>query len=175
MYGYRATIAANYIRNWAKHTADCVVAFAADPIRVEQSIARRFADYHDGCNYLRGEIGVAKKDFTNGTWKGFVNVPLSAEQKEQYASWDIEDNDVWDGLAAYGEKGYKFSLTYNAGNANWMATYTAQADSGKNEGYAVTGFANDPYSAARVLLFKVSCVLPDVWKDFKPLPQDSIG
>lgn len=175
MYGIQVDLAANYVRNWSKHTQDCYLAFRDNTSRLEQSIARRFADYHDAVNRLRGELGVAKKDFTNSTWKGFVNVSLTAEQKEAFGSWDIQDADVWDGLATYGEKGFKFSLTFNAGNQSWVATYTGQEGSGKNEGYAVTGFATDPYNAARVLLFKVSAILPDVWKEYKPLPADTIG
>jgi len=145
------------------------------PLTLQASVNRSFDEYHNRANKLRGELGVAKKTFENSTWKGFVNVSLTAEQKEAYNVWDIQDSDVWDGLATYGEKGYKFSLTYNATNANWVAAYTGTEDAGKNAGYAVTGFASDPYNAARVLLFKVSAILPDVWKDYKPLPQDAIG
>jgi hypothetical protein len=175
LYGYRATIAANYLTVWGKHTHDRVLAFSGDPARVEQSVARCFQDRHMAVSQLKGELGVAKKDFSSSTWKGFVNVSLTAEQKESFGAWDIQDADVWDGLATYGERGYKFSLTYNRTNASWVGTFTGQEGTGKNEGWAVTGFAKDPYNAARVLLFKVSAVLTDVWGDYKPLPSDEIG
>lgn len=115
------------------------------------------------------------KDFGKTEFKGFINVNLTQPEKNAYAEWDIQDSDVWDGLATYGEKGYRFSLNWNKGNSHWIASYTGGEDAGKNQGYAVSGFAPDPYNAARVLLFKVSCVLPDVWKEYKPSPTDSIG
>lgn len=175
MYGYRAKIASNYLRNWSKHVHNNVRHWEREPERCVQSVTRSFEDYHKTANLLREEIGVAKKDFSNSTFKGFINVPLSPEQKEAFGDWDIQDADVWDGLATYGEKGYKFSLSHNKSNESWIATFTAGEDTGKNSGYCVSGFASDPYNAARVLLFKVSAILPDVWKDFKPLPSDTIG
>lgn len=175
LFGVDALLIDGAIRQHAVHVHSCVKYFSRDPKTVEQSVARHWDTFHRLMNDLRKALNVAKKTFDNGTWKGFINLSLSAEQKEQYASWDIEDSDVWLGLATYGEKGYKFSLTYNVANSNWVATYTGQEQAGKNSGYAVTGFASDPYNAARVLLFKVSCILPDVWKDFAPLPLDTIG
>jgi len=163
------------ILSWKGTIGRNIEAFSYNRGLVQASVNRSFEYYHRLCNDLRGELGVAKKAFENSTWKGFINVNLTAEQKEAYATWDIADADVWDGLATYGEQGYKFSLTYNKSNSSWVAAYTGQDGSGKNEGYAVTGFAKDPYNAARVLLFKVSSLLPDVWKDYKPLPSDEIG
>lgn len=175
MYGYRADIAANFLRMWGKHVHDNVQFWRNQPYTLEASVARSFSQYRETADKLREEIGVAKKAFENSDWKGFVNVNLSPEAKEAYAAWDIEDSDVWDGLASYGEKGYKFTLTWNKQNSNWVATYVGTADAGKNAGWAVTGFAKDPYNAARVLLFKVSSVLPEVWKDYKGTELDEIG
>lgn len=175
MYGGYAAYLHGELKLWGRRVQSNVEYWGNSPHMLEASVRRSFDMRHEMCNKLRGEIGVAKKTFENTTWKGFVNVSLTAEQKEAYAAWDINDADVWDGLATYGETGYKFSLTYNRTNASWVATYTGQDGSGKNEGYAVTGFAKDPYNAARVLLFKVSAILPDVWKDHTPLPSDEIG
>jgi hypothetical protein len=175
MYGRRASLLSLNLRDWPQYVHANVRHWKNTPLLLQQSVERSFSDYHRIANNLREELGVAKKDFTNSTFKGFINVSLSQDQKNDFQAWDVEDSDVWLGLATYGERGYRFSLTYNAGNSNWVATYTAQDGTGKNEGYCVSGFASSPYDAARVLLFKVSCVLPDVWKEYKPLPSDTIG
>lgn len=175
MYGYRADLAANHIRSFGRAVSSNVRHWSKQPQMIEASVRRSFDEYRSSANILRECVGVAKKTFENSDWKGFVNVNLSPEQKESYAAWDIQDSDVWDGLASYGEKGYKFTLTHNKQNDNWVATYVGTADAGKNAGWAVTGFAKDPYNAARVLLFKVSSVLPDVWKDYKGTELDEIG
>ena len=115
------------------------------------------------------------KKFTDSSWKGFITCNLTNDMKEAFSAWDIQDADVWDGLATYGEKGYKFTLNHNKANENWVATFVGGEDSGKNAGWAVTAFARDPYNAARALLFKVSSVLPDTWKDYKATAADEIG
>ena len=108
-------------------------------------------------------------------WKGFINVSLTVEQKATYQAWDIHDEDVWDGLAQYCSAGYKVNLSYNKQNDKFNCTGTGQPSAGANNGYAVSAFANTPYEAARVWLFKVSAVLPDIWTDYKSADLDDIG
>jgi hypothetical protein len=175
LYGKSAVELDNWLRGFGFTVSSNVRYWKNTRPTLAASICRSFAEYHYRADKLREELGVAKKIFENSSWKGFVNVSLTAEQKEAYASWDLEDADVWLGLATYGEKGYKFSLTWSDNNSNWVATYTGTESAAKNAGYAVSGFAGSPYDAARVLLFKVSAILPDTWKEFKPLPHDSIG
>jgi len=175
MFGRAADDALALQRGWSRHLMSCLEAFASNPAMLERSVQRHFDNYRSYSNIIREACSVAKKGFNNDTWKGFIQCSLTAAQKEQYASWDIEDADVWDGLAVWGEAGYRFSLTWNKGNSNWVATYTGQEGSGKNEGWAVTAFGKTPYAAARVLLFKVQNVLPDIWSNYKPSEQDEIG
>ena len=175
MYGFHADMALANLRFFGRAVSSNIAYWSGKTFMVEASVARSFADYHVQANILRECVGVAKKTFENSDWKGFVNCNLSPEAKEAYAAWDIADSDVWDGLASYGEKGYKFTLTWNKQNSNWVATYVGTTEAGKNAGWAVTGFAKDPYNAARVLLFKVSSVLPEVWKDYKGTELDEIG
>lgn len=118
---------------------------------------------------------MANKKFENSSFKGFVNVSLSQQDKEAYVSWDVQDTDVWDGIAQYAEGGYKFSVSRNKQNDHFTASVTGTEDAGKNAGYSVTAFAPTPYEAVRVVLFKVSVVLPPVWADYKPSGADAIG
>lgn len=175
LYGTEADKARRWLKAFGGNVHSNVEYWERYPHALAASVNRSFNDYHHIANELRERVGVAKKAFENSTWKGFIQCTLSAEQKEAYAAWDIQDADVWDGLASYGEKGYKFTLTYNKQNSNWTATYVGSDDAGKNAGWAVTAFAADPYNAARVLLFKVSAVLPDDWTKYKPQAIDAIG
>jgi hypothetical protein len=108
-------------------------------------------------------------------WQGFVNVNLTVEQKEEYRAWDVEDSEVWDGIATYCAAGYKVALSFNKQNDKFSCTGTGQPETGDNSGYAVSAFANTPYEAARVWLFKVSVVLPERWKDHAADAPDDIG
>lgn len=173
--GTAAQIESQFVANFGRHVMAMVRHYASKPLMVEASVNRHFARYEAAPKYDKDGKLVAKKVFENSTWKGFIDVPLSPEAKEQYASWDVADSDVWDGLALYGEKGYKYSLVWSKNNSTWIATYTGAEGCGVNEGWAVTARARAPYDASRVLLFKVSVLLPDKWKDFKADPSDDIA
>lgn len=141
-----------------------------------QSYNRTFEEYYTLAKTTKAAL-TGKQPQTKGefTWHGFVNVMLTSEQREAYAAWDVADQDVWDGVATYVASGYKLSLAFNKQNDKFTATLTGQPEAGANSGYAVSGFANDPYSATRVLLFKVACVLTDAWLDYKSDLADDIG
>lgn len=149
--------------------------FSHHTLTVIQSFNRYTQEYYGMAAKLKKAI--AKKPITRAEfeWKGFVNVSLTVEQKETYKTWDIQDDDVWDGLAQYCAAGYKVNLSFNKQNDKFNCTGTGQPESGANSGYAVSAFANTPYEAARVWLFKVSTVLPDVWTEYESGVADDIG
>lgn len=175
MFGKKATNYQLLLNLWGFQTHLTVLAFEDDPLRQEQCVRRKFEERHDIVNKLRQEIGVAKKDFTDNGWKGFINVSLTSEQKEQLSAWDIQDGDVWDGIATYCETGYKVSVSYNFQNKNFTATLIGGEGSNKNAGRAVSAFAPTPYQAVRTMLFKVSVMLPPVWTEYKASIGDDIG
>ena len=175
MYGKEAANLVRLLALWGEVTHLTVAAFADSPVRQEQSIRRKLDERHQLANNLREKIGVAKKDFSDNGWKGFVNVNLTNEQKELLGSWDIQDGDVWDGIATYCETGYKITVSYNATNKSFTSTAIGGEGTGKNAGRAVSAYAPTPYQAMRTLLFKISVILPAVWTDYKGAVGDEIG
>jgi hypothetical protein len=160
---------------WGKNAYGKMQYFAKDKARAQQSVERSFEQYYALANQLRGVYGMAKKEFKSSDWKGFVDVKLTDEHRLQLDVWDIHDGDIFDGLATYGEGGYKFSLTYQKQQDSWVATYTGQDTAGKNAGYSVTAYAPTPYDAMRTLLFKVTVILPENWHDYTPDTKSLIG
>jgi hypothetical protein len=140
-----------------------------------QSFNRYTEEIYDMATKMKKALASKPVKQQEFEWKGFVNVSLTADQKEAYKAWDIHDDDVWDGLAQYCAAGYKINLSFNKQNDKFNCTGTGQPSSGPNNGYAVSAFANTPYEAARVWLFKVSSVLPDIWSEFKSEDVDDIG
>ena len=124
---------------------------------------------------LKSKLKVKVGKEADFEWKGFINVTLTSEQKEAFAAWDIQDADVWEGLATYAQTGYKVQLSFNRQNDKFNCTFTGQPACGDNSGYAVSAFANSPYQAVRVGLFKVSSVLPEVWSEYDTSEADEIG
>lgn len=126
--------------------------------------------------------GKAKKAVARGSverqefsWKGFIDVKLSDEDKGNLAAWDIDDSAVWDGIAQYCEGGIKIAISYNAGNQTFTCAGTGQPPSGANSGYCITAYARDPYTAARTWLFKVSTLVTPVWSDYEGRDADDVG
>lgn len=124
---------------------------------------------------LKKQVAASAQNLPEFSWKGFVDVKLTEEHKAAYGAWDIQDSDVWDGIATYCEAGVKIALTYNSKNSSFTCSGTGQPASGANNGYCVNAYAKSPYEAARVWLFKVSAVLPDIWNTYTAPDTDSIG
>lgn len=175
MYGRVAAQWELKLRTWGGITHETVASFVGDPIRQLQSLERKLEYRHTLCNLLRRELKVPKKDFSDSGWKGFVNVTLTGEQKTALQAWDIQDGDIWDGIASYNETGYKVTSSFNAANKSFTATVIGGEGTGKNAGRAVSAFAPTPYQAMRTLLFKISVLLPPVWTDYKAAVGDDVG
>jgi len=149
--------------------------FTRWPLVAEQSFNRYTMEYYLMAAKLKKELAKKPVKQAEFSWKGFINVNLNADQKEAYKAWDVQDDDVWDGLSQYIAAGYKVSLSFNKQNDKFNCTGTGQPESGVNSGYAVSAFANTPYEAARVWLFKVATILPDDWTQHQVGDADDIG
>ncbi len=151
-------------KGWGKNNQLCMA-----------SMNRSFKEYYDMAGKAKSKLASGKRDLPEFSWKGFVDVKLSDQDKANYAAWDVADSDVWDGIATYCEAGVKIALTYNAQNSSFTCSGTGQPASGQNNGYCVNAYAKSPYEAARVWLYKVSVLLPDVWSEYDAGESDSIG
>lgn len=139
------------------------------------SFSASIREIEDMAAKVKKGIASAPKNKREYVFNGFVNVNLTAEQKEAYRAWDIVDDDVWDGIAQYAVADHKFSLSYNKQNESYNATATATADHPYNAGWAVSAYGSDPYNALRVLLYKLSAVLPDNWAEYQAENRDDFG
>lgn len=175
LYGNEVYALAKELRVIRQGWGENVVYFSNNRERAIQSFNRTTGELYIVASKLKKAIASkpsARKEFE---WKGFINVDLTSDQKEAYRAWDIQDSDVWDGIATYAQSGVKVQLSYNKQNDKFNCTGTGQPDAGDNSGYAVSAFGRTPYDAARVWLFKVSSVLPDVWTDYAGADGDDIG
>lgn len=175
LYGNEVYSLAKTMRAVRWHWGENVVYFSNNRERAIQSFNRSTQEISDVAAKLKKALASGKVSRKEFEWKGFINVNLTADQKEAYRAWDIADDDVWDGIASYATAGIKIQLSFNKQNDKFNCTGTGQPESGDNSGYAVSAFGNSPYNAARVWLFKLSCVLPDVWTDFVGAADDDIG
>lgn len=155
--------------------AKVVPLFADNKQRQMASINRFSEEIFEMAEKAKAAIAREKSAPKEFVWKGFVDVKLSDTDKANYATWDIADDDVWDGIATYCEAGVKIAITYNKQNASFNCAGTGQQGAGENHGYCVVAHAKSPYEAARVWLYKVSALLGDIWSEYKSGKADDIG
>lgn len=149
--------------------------FSPDKHRLMQSINRSYEEYYEMATKAKKAMSSTPKSDGEFQWKGFIDVKLGDVEKANLSLWDVNDGDVWDGIAQYCEAGVKVALTYNKANASFNCAGTGQPASGANNGYCVVAHARDPYTAARVWLFKVATLLPAVWSEYDSGDTDDIG
>lgn len=150
-------------------------AWPKQPMIAEQSINRYFMEYYEMAAKAKAKIAAKQTTKKEFVWKGFVNAKLTEDHRQAFEAWDLQDSDVWDGIATYCEAGYKFNVTYNSGNSSFNCTVTGQPECGDNSGWAVSSFAKTPYDASRVTLYKLHAVLPAVWADYAAEHEEQYG
>lgn len=124
---------------------------------------------------LRERLTMAKANNNQSTWKGFVECKLTEQEKENFAEWDVHDNDLFLLLSEAVIAGHKQSLTWNKQNETFVFSLTGNDGSGKHEGYTLSAFAGDWYIALRVLLYKHCVLLEGDWTKAKDRPTENIG
>lgn len=118
---------------------------------------------------------VAKTEYNNTDFKGFINVTLTSAEKELFAAWEVHDNDLFELVASRIQSGYKLSCGYNAQNDTFTASLTCARDKDPNKGYILPAFAKDWYHAVRVMAFKDLVLLDGNWQSAKDRVSDNIG
>ena len=108
-------------------------------------------------------------------WKGFVNYVLSDEDKTQYSTWNVDDHDLWLLVAGHQQCGYKLSVSFNAKNDTFSATYLCNDEQSANKGYCLSAFAPDWYNAVKILAFKHDVVLDGNWVGKESKPKNNWG
>lgn len=118
---------------------------------------------------------MVKKTAQAGPWKGFVDVRLTAEQRQQYQGWAAEDDDVLAVLFDEVLNGYKFTLSFNSKNQSFTASLTAVGTGGGNDGYTLSSFGAEPWVAVRVLIYKHRVISEGDWSSVGAGSSDSWG
>lgn len=87
-------------------------------------------------------------------FKGFVNIPLTADEKRAIADDVYNAEDTLEVVRALLEDGYKFSLSLDAAHNAIIATATGKNTGTANDGYALSGRGPTVEAAVRVLWYK---------------------
>lgn len=110
------------------------------------------------------------------SWKGFLNHRLSPEHREMFGAWDFDGDDVWLFISQANTEGYRFSTSYNTQNSTYNAILQCTDADSPNYGYSLSAYAQEWYTAVRLVLFKHIVVFQYVWDTQKATnPSDNWG
>lgn len=126
-------------------------------------------------HWLMETVNMATKKKYDGTWKGFVDVALTSKEKEDFAAWDVHDEDLWILYQEAIVSGHKFTMSFNKQNETFVAAFTGNEGTADNAGYTLSAFGRSWYDAIRVLLFKHAVLLDGDWSVAKDRTTDTIG
>lgn len=92
----------------------------------------------------------------------FVNINLSAQEKQHFKSWYHEHESEIPSLAtAFIAQGYKLSLKYDGENECFIATSTCQDETMPNGGKALSSRSDDWIEALALNIYKTDVVSED--------------
>lgn len=122
----------------------------------------------------RGSARKPKKERSRVQWQGFVDIPLSAENKTEVSQMSREADDILGILVALVDAGYKVSLTHDAAHNAHIASATGVRDEGENAGYSLSARGPDTTGAINALWFKHAFLAQEgVWANVGAMSSDS--
>lgn len=93
----------------------------------------------------------------DATWRGFVNVDLTAGQKSQFEDW-VKTGEAWDILDAVVRSGASVGIKRDNGSGGFMASITQRNPDSVNAGLCVTARSSEVGKALFRCLFLVAVV-----------------
>lgn len=104
--------------------------------------------------HLQSRRGKARQAEGQVAWQGFVDVPLTDEDKASLAEGHFEAADAFSFLEEMVEDGYKVSVSQDAKNSCYVASATGRRPDDPNNGYTLTGRGPDVVGSLASLAYK---------------------
>lgn len=99
----------------------------------------------------------------NNSWGvTFVTINLSEDDRKKFTGWESGLGDTWpEEFANYVSTGYKMGLTWDDGNACFIASITGKEEGGLNHNLCLTARSNDWVEAFKIVHFKATIICAD--------------
>lgn len=99
----------------------------------------------------------------DGKWRGFMDVPLTSEMKEQCLAWDSDGMSCEEQQEYFARSGYKLTYSWNEKTQSIICSATGNELAGDNAGYTLSAHAKTLAQATFVLYFKHVVVCETDW------------
>lgn len=102
-------------------------------------------------------------------WGGFLNMKLDDADKERFDGWLVENaSRVGSALEDALNEGIKFSLSYDAENECYIATFTGKLIPAHDTRYAASARAGTVNEGIALIVYKHFVLAEGNWFDFLP-------
>lgn len=130
--------------------------------------------------FYEGVHGMAgKKDksstFSAGNWKGFANINLREQDKAALQGIAPEPDEILACIDAVISSGHKISITRGEGKKACVVSFTGQEASGANNGYTLSSFASNFFTAFTVNYYKHHYMAQGNWSQFTGDDSEDFG
>lgn len=130
--------------------------------------------FYEGVHGMAGKKGAANK-FSQGNWKGFANINLREQDKAALQGLAPSSDEILDCINAVISSGHKISVTKGEGKKACVVSFTGQEASGANNGYTLSSFAGDFFTAFMVNFYKHHYMAKGDWSQYTGSDDEDFG
>lgn len=105
----------------------------------------------------------AGKGAASGTMPRFVDVKLTQEQREEFASYRLYKDDSVSALQSLSDDGYRVGVSWSGEQSAYTVSLTCRDADSPNNGLCMTSFAKTLETAIRLAVFKHVVVTEGRW------------
>lgn len=119
----------------------------------------------------RVDVNASRRYFcpTDADWGGYINLRVAEEERMDFDGWRVEEAA---NIAEYWQQalvdGLKFSVTYDAENSAYIATFVGAGCKADKARYSLSARGADLFEATELLLYKHMVLLDGDWSGFNP-------
>lgn len=105
----------------------------------------------------------------------FVDVKLSAEERESFLSWSAGDVDPVKCLQAFADEGYRVGVAWSGEHQTYTVSVTCRDTGSENNGLCMTSFGRVLPVAVMLAWYKHEVITERVWRAYEPDAAESFG
>jgi hypothetical protein len=105
----------------------------------------------------------------------FVDVKLSAEERENFLAWMGDDIDAVKCLQSFADDGYRVGVAWSGEHQTYTVSATCRDEESENNGLCMTSFSRSLSQAVLLAWYKHDVVCKRKWKVFEPGETERFG
>ncbi len=113
---------------------------------------------------MGGSDPMAAKNINKVAWKGFTDIPLTADSLQNFLEWEYSLEELAERVETMMYDGYKFGISYDKQSGTIQCAVTAREPGDPNAGYTFVAVAPDWQAALALATWKHIEVANKDWR-----------